>query len=62
MKLTAKKNFSLNGIFYETGDEVKVENKEDLIKLNERGFIEPLTIKQIQNFNNSKNLYEKEEK
>lgn len=61
MKLTAKKNFSLNGIFYEVGDEIKVENKEDLIKLNERGFIEPLTIKQIQNFNNSKN-YEKEEK
>lgn len=51
MKLIAKQDFNINGrIFYAKGDEVKVKNKEDLIKLNERGFIEPLTQKQIDNF------------
>ena len=50
MKLISKKDFSLNGIIYTKGDEVKVETKEQLIRLNERGFIEPLTQKQIQNF------------
>lgn len=50
MKLIAKKEFSLNGIIYTKGDEVKVETKEQLIRLNERGFIEPLTQKQIQSF------------
>lgn len=50
MKLIAKQNFSLNGTFYALGDEVKVETREQLIKLNEQGFIEPLSIKDIQNF------------
>ena len=50
MKPIAKSNFSLNGIFYEAGDEVKVNNKEELIRLNEKGFINPLTSKEIQNF------------
>ena len=47
-------NFELNGVFYEAGDEVEVENKDQLIKLNEKGFIEPLTPKQIQNFGKEK--------
>ena len=51
---TATKNFTLNGIAYEVGDEVKVETKEQLIKLNELGFIKPLTLKQIQSFSNEK--------
>lgn len=51
MKIIAKQNFNINGvIFYNEGDEVKVETKEQLIKLNELGFIEPLSSKQIQNF------------
>lgn len=51
MKLIAKQDFSINGtIFYTKGDEVKVDTKEQLRKLNERGFIEPLTQKQIDNF------------
>lgn len=50
MKVIAKDNFKTNGIFYEKGDEVKDIDKDTLIKLNERGFIEPLTPKQIQNF------------
>ena len=50
MKLIAKKNFSANGVFYAKGDEVKVQTKEQLAKLNELGFIEPLSTKDIQNF------------
>lgn len=48
--IKAKILFSHKGIWYEAGDEVKVETKEDLVKLNEKGFIEPLTFKDIQNF------------
>ena len=55
MKIIAKIDFNLDGIFYEKGDEVKDINKSALIKLNEKGFIEPLTAKEIQN-------YEKERK
>ena len=54
MKPKATMNFELNGVFYETGDEVEVENKDQLIKLNEKGFIEPLTPKQIQNYKKEK--------
>ncbi len=50
MKIIAKENFNLNNVFYEKGDEVKDITKDILVKLNERGFIEPLTPKQIQNF------------
>ena len=50
MKPIAKKEFQLNGVFYSKGDEIKVDNIEQLVKLNERGFIEPLTPKEIQNY------------
>lgn len=50
MKPIAKIDCQINGIFYSKGDEIKVENKEQLVKLNEKGFIEPLTPKQIQDF------------
>ena len=50
MKPVAKKDFQLDGIFYEKGEEVEIKNKEQLIKLNEKGFIEPLTPKQIQDY------------
>jgi hypothetical protein len=50
MKPIAKKDFQLNGIYYAKGDEINVKNKEELIKLNEVGVIEPLTGKEIQDF------------
>ena len=50
MKPIAKINCSYNGIFYDKGDEIEVKNKEALIMLNQKGFIEPLTPKQIQNY------------
>lgn len=56
MKLIAKVSFNANGVFYEKGDEVIVDNKNQAIKLNELGYIEPLTAKDLQN------LEKKEEK
>lgn len=50
MKPKARIDFELNGIFYEKDDEIDVKSKEALVKLNEMGFIEPLTPKEIQNF------------
>ena len=56
--------FSHKGTWYEKGDEIKVETKEELVKLNEKGFIEPLTFKEIENFGKeeiSKKIFRKEE-
>lgn len=50
MKPIAKIDFNLNGVFYEKGDEVKVQDKSELVRLNEKGFINPLSPKEIQNF------------
>lgn len=50
MKPIAKINCQYNGTFYDKGDEIEVQTKEELIELNEKGFIEPLTPKQIQNY------------
>ena len=41
--IIAKKDFALNGVAYEKGDEVRVKDKSELVSLNEKGFIEPLT-------------------
>ena len=41
--------------------EVKIETKEQLIMLNEKGFIGPLTPKEIQNFGKVKETKDKEE-
>ena len=61
--IKAKVLFSYKGIWYAAGDEVKVETKEELVKLNEKGFIEPLTFKDIQNFGKEepKKIFRKEE-
>ena len=61
--IKAKILCSYKGTWYEAGDEIKVETKEDLVKLNEKGFIEPLTSKDIQNFGKEepKKIFRKEE-
>lgn len=56
MEIKAKKDFEMNGKFYEIGDMVDVPSKEMLIKLNEKGLIEPVTPKQIQNWKKSQNI------
>lgn len=60
----AKIDFFYKEIFYSAGDEVEVKSKEDLIRLNEKGFIEPLKFKDIQNFGKKeepKKIFRKEE-
>ena len=61
--IKAKVLCSYKGTWYEAGDEIKVETKEDLVKLNEKGFIEPITFKDIQNFGKEepKKIFRKEE-
>lgn len=45
--IKAKKDFTLNGVEYFIGDEVEVDNISDIIRLNEKGFIIPLSRKEI---------------
>lgn len=49
-KIIAKLDFTLNNKKYKEGKEVKVNSKEELIRLNERGFIEPFSMKEIEEF------------
>ena len=50
IKIIAKKDFTRNGEPVFVGDDVKVNSVEELVKLNEKGFIEPLTFKDIVQF------------
>lgn len=54
-EIKAKATFSLNGLIYEKGDIVRVSNIDELVRLNEKGFVEPLTAKDLQNFANNLN-------
>lgn len=47
IKIIAKKDFTRKGEPIFVGDDVKVNSVEELVKLNEKGFIEPLTFKEI---------------
>lgn len=46
-KVIAAKNFTANGNFYIAGDEIDGLTFEQIAKLNEKGFIEPLSIKDL---------------
>ena len=50
IKIIAKKDFTRKGELIFAGDEVIVNSVEELVKLNEKGFIEPLTFKEIVQF------------
>lgn len=50
MKAIAKKDCKVDDMYYSKGEEIKVNSTEQLIKLNELGFIEPMTMKQIQDY------------
>ena len=50
IKIIAKKDFTRKGEPIFAGDEIKVNSVEELVKLNEKGFIEPLTLKDIVQF------------
>ena len=47
--LIIKKNIEIDGVYYEVGDEIFINDFDKIVKLNENGFIEPLTLKDIQN-------------
>lgn len=47
MKIIAKINFTLNGKKYIAGEEVKVDKIEQVYKLNELGYINPLTYEEL---------------
>lgn len=47
MKIIARINFVFNGNKYIAGEEVKVDNIEQVYKLNELGYIKPLTYEQL---------------
>ena len=46
-KVIAKVDFSANGICYIAGDEITGITYEQICKLNEQGFIEPLSYKDL---------------
>ena len=47
MKIIARINFIFNGDKYIKGEEVKVKNINQVYKLNELGYINPLTYEQL---------------
>ena len=50
MKLIANKDFTLNGSYYFENDEISPEEIgtiKDISRLNENGFIKPLTLKEL---------------
>lgn len=47
IKVIAKKDFILNGKNYITGDEIETKDIKTIAELNEKGFIEPLSYKDL---------------
>lgn len=50
MKLTIQRDFVLNGVYYFENDEIepeKIGTIEDIARLNENGFIKPLSLKEL---------------
>jgi hypothetical protein len=46
-KIIARKDFIANGVDYIQGDEIKSLTYQEIVKLNEKGFIEPLEYKDL---------------
>lgn len=46
-KIIANKDFEFNGVDYLVGEVVKVDNYEQVVKLNAIGFIKPLSNKEL---------------
>ena len=59
--LVCKKDFSLNGTYYIQGDVLNITDINVIKKLNEKGFIEPLTLRDLTILERElKNVNEKE--
>lgn len=51
MQLKVKQDFSVNGTFYFTGDTIEEKLPLSIVnKLNEKGYIEPLSIKDMMEY------------
>lgn len=60
--IKVKQDFSVNGKFYFAGDTIEEKIKyETLVKINEKGYIEPLTLKELTEYQKELKKYEKEE-
>ena len=69
MKLTIQRDFVLNGVYYFENDEIEPEEIgtiKDISRLNENGFIKPLSLKELikleSEMEQSKKINEEEEK
>lgn len=69
MKLTIQRDFILNGVYYFENDEIEPEEIgtiKDISRLNENGFIKPLSLKELikleSEMEQSKKINEEEEK
>lgn len=69
MKLTIQRDFILNGVYYFENDEIAPEEIgtiKDISRLNENGFIKPLSLKELikleSELEQSKKIDEEEEK
>lgn len=59
MKIIAAKDFTLKGILYNKDEEIRPP-KDYLVKLNEEGYIEPIDIDDIDNYDETKAVDVKE--
>ena len=60
--IKVKQDFSVNGKFYFAGDIIEDKIKyETLVKINEKGYIEPLTLKELTQYQREINKPKKEE-
>ena len=69
MKLIAQRDFILNGEYYFENDEIepnKIGTIQDIARLNENGFIKPLSLKELikleSEMKQPKNINKEEEK
>lgn len=69
MKLTIQRDFVLNGVYYFENDEIepdKIGTIKDIARLNENGFIKPLSLKELlqleKELKQPKNINKEEEK
>lgn len=69
MKLTIQRDFILNGVYYFENDEIepnKIGTIQDIARLNENGFIKPLSLKELikleSEMKQPKNINKEEEK
>lgn len=62
-QIKAKQDFSVNGVFYFSGDIIEDKLPLDIVvKLNEKGYIEPLSIKDLTQYGKELNKPKKEVK